>query len=235
MDEDDDEYDYIKADVAFYNEIVGYKSVVDYEYEFQNLSEQTKIDLKKEASFLYDYFTNDPITSSSSIILDTNNKQICNLLFDIDLYIYETSPVTHRMGIQIFLRDNSSYQLQHIAFLAPLNIKNLVVFNQVRLFKQYLYNILFYGHIFCQKFMYHPMLIYMYHKDDILIMGDIKFRRSRLFGDDDSVCSVCLEQTITKTCCNHHLCHSCFSRLKIKICPLCRVVLENQYLFIEPE
>jgi hypothetical protein len=234
-DDDDDEYEFMKADVGFYNEIIGYKSVVDYNDEFQNLNEQTKIDLQREVVFLYNYFTNDSITTNSSIILDTNNRQICNLLFDIDLYIYETSPTTHRIGVQIFLRDNTSYQLQHLAYIAPINLKNIVLFNQIHIFKQYLYNILFYIHIFCQKFTYHPMLIYMYHQDDILIMGNIKFRRSRLFGDDDSICSVCLEQTVSKTPCNHDLCHSCFSRLKIKLCPLCRVVLENQYLFIEPE
>lgn len=232
---DDDEYDFIKADIGFFNEIIGYNSVVDYKKEFDNLTEQIKIDLQREVGFLYDYFTEDPVTSSSSIILDTNNKQICNIVFDIDLYIYETSPTIYRIGVQIFLRDNSSYQLQHIAYMAPINLKNLVIFNQVKIFKQYLFNILFHTHIFCQKFMYHPMLIYMYHEDDIMTMGDIKFRRSRLFGDDETICSVCLEQTIAKTHCNHYLCHGCFSRLKIKICPLCRVTLENQYLFIEAE
>lgn len=237
LDDEDDinEYDYIKADVGFYNEIIGYSSVVNYELEYQNLSEQTRLDLKREVGFLYRYFTEDPITTSSSIILDTNNKQICNLLFDIDLYIYETSPIIHRIGMQIYLRENASYQLQHLAYLAPINLKNLIIYNQVKLFKQYLYNILFHIHIFCRKFVYHPMLAYMYHEDDIMTMGDIKFRRSRLFGDDECVCSVCLDQTIMKTPCNHYLCHSCFSRLKVKVCPLCRVVLENQYLFIETE
>jgi hypothetical protein len=35
-------------------------------------------------------------------------------------------------------------------------------------------------------------------------------------------CSVCMEQTKTKTRCNHHLCLVCWSKLKEKLCPLCR-------------
>jgi hypothetical protein len=103
----DDEFEFIKADVGFYNEIVGYNSVVDYQKEFNALHEQTKVDLQREVEFLYTYFTEDPITPNSSIILDTNNKQICNLVFDIDLYIYESSPP------RIVLVCRFSYEITH--------------------------------------------------------------------------------------------------------------------------
>jgi hypothetical protein len=38
-------------------------------------------------------------------------------------------------------------------------------------------------------------------------------------------CSVCMEQTKTKTTCSHHLCYICWSKLKQKNCPVCRKIL----------
>lgn len=225
----EEEYNYIATDVGFYNEIIGYTSVVNYEDEFNDLCEDIKIDLKNEVDFLFNYFTNPPVTNSS-IFLE-NNKQICNLNFDIDMYIYEVSSSICRIGVQMFLHDNSTYQLQHFAYMAPINIKNVILYHQEEMLKEYFYNALTLTHIFCRKFQYHPMLTYMYHRDDIPAMGEIKLRRTRLFGDDEIVCSVCFEQTIVKTVCNHYLCHGCYSRLKIKSCPLCRASLENQILF----
>jgi hypothetical protein len=35
-------------------------------------------------------------------------------------------------------------------------------------------------------------------------------------------CSVCLDKTCGKTCCNHPLCLSCFTNLRKPKCPLCR-------------
>jgi hypothetical protein len=35
-------------------------------------------------------------------------------------------------------------------------------------------------------------------------------------------CSVCLENTKTKTPCSHPLCYPCWAKLKTKNCPLCR-------------
>lgn len=225
----DEDYEFID-DIQFYNEIIGYRSVVNYETIFENLNDQTKSDLKREVLFYYNYFTENSMTS---INIDVNNKKINSMNFDIDMYTYHITTNTSRIGIQIFLRDNSS-PLQYIAYIAPYNLKNFSTSNsQKKIFREYLYNILFRIHIFCTEFQYHPMLVYMYHKDDIPPMTDIKLRRARLFGDDLE-CSVCLEKTVMMTSCNHSLCHICFSKLRIKTCPLCRSLLEHQYYVLEP-
>ena len=229
--EENEEEDYeIINEIEFYNEIIGYQSVVDYETIFENLSDQIKSDLKREVLFYYNYFTG---TTLTSVNIDVNNKKINNMNFDIEMYTYPITANTSRIGIQIFLRDNSS-PLQYIAYLAPYNLKNFLVSpSQEKRFKEYLYNILFFIHIFCTDFQYHPMLVYLYHKDDIPLMADIKLRRMRLFGDDLE-CSVCLEKTVMVTACNHSLCHICFSKLRIKTCPMCRSLLEHQYYVIDP-
>ena len=229
---DEEEYKFIKSNHIFYNEIIGYVSVVDYEDEFNNLSDETLCDLKNEVEFYSSYLTEN--MNTTSIAIDINNKKISNLNFDIDMYLYETSMTHSRIGVQFFLRENSS-ALQHLSYIAPYNMKNFSTnLEELKLFKKYLFNVLFLTYIFCQKFRYHPMLKFMYHRDDIDRMAEIKLRRCRLFCDEDSECSVCYENTIITTSCNHSLCHTCFSNLKIKVCPLCRAVLENYVLF-EPQ
>lgn len=223
--ETDDDYR-LKLSAEFYTEIVGYKSSVDLNREYESVSDQLKDDLKQEVDFYYEYFTSNP---NNSIIVDINNRKISNLSFDIDLYIYFISSTFSRIGFQVFLKDNSS-PLQHCSYLVPFQVKNL---HQVKIIKEYLYNMLFIIHVFCFKFKYHPMLLYLYHEDDIEIMAEIKLRRNRLFGDISTECCVCMEQTIMSTNCNHNLCHSCYSKLKTKICPLCRSSLDTHYVYLD--
>lgn len=35
-------------------------------------------------------------------------------------------------------------------------------------------------------------------------------------------CAVCLDETLSKTICGHHLCRGCFQKLKRSKCPMCR-------------
>ena len=233
--EDDEEeiikYEYVNLDIGFYNEIIGYESLVDYKFLFSNINEQTTIDLEREVEFYYNYFMDNP--NISSINIDVNNKKVCNLMFDVEMYMYAISPKLSRIGMQIFLKDNAS-PLQHLSYIAHYNTNNCHSCpKQKSIFKKYIYNVLFMAHVFCHDFKYHPMLVYMYHKDDIDLLSEIKLRRSRLFGVD-SECSVCMEDTIMTTNCNHFLCHSCYSKLKNKICPLCRSVLESQFFVLDP-
>lgn len=232
-DDEEEEYKFIKNDHIFYNEITGYVSSVDYEYEFDNISDDIRDDLKNEVEFYSNFFIENVNTASFPV--DVNNKKISGLNFDIDMYMYEISNTHSRIGVQMFLRDNSS-PLQHLSYFAPYNVKNISTnFLELKIFRNYLYNVLFLTHIFCQKFQYHPMLKFMYHEDDVQKMAEIKLRRCRLFCDNDSECAVCYENTITTTNCNHRLCHVCFSNLKIKVCPLCRVILENNYVVFEQQ
>ena len=227
--EEEENFQFIN-ELEFYNEIIGYRSVVNYQEIFNNMEEQTKQDLEREVLFYYTYFTENAMTS---INMDVNNKKINTMNFDIEMYTYPITSNTSRIGVQIFLRDNAS-PLQYLAYIAPYNLKNFPSSPlQMNTFKEYLYSTLFLIHVFCTEFQYHPMLVYMYHKDDIPPMTDIKLRRARLFGDDLE-CSVCLEKTVMMTSCNHSLCHICFSKLRIKNCPLCRSLLEHQYYVLEP-
>ena len=97
-------------------------------------------------------------------------------------------------------------------------------------FKKYLYNILFYGYILVKDFRYHPMLKYLNYKDDIEKLLKIKYSFIRLYGEVNE-CSVCLENTITKTVCGHSLCQKCYSQIQEKICPICRSELIDENIF----
>ena len=222
------EFKFIKADYGFCNEVVGYKSIVDYENEFTNTPSEVLEDLNKEVEFYFNYFISH---NSATTIIDITNKNISSIHFDVDLYIYETSSNYSRIGFRVFMKD-TSYILQHLSYFAPFNMKNFDTQPlQIDVFKEYIFNCLFYIYIFCKKFKFHPMLNFFYHADDIHSISDIKLRRHRLFGDEDNDCSVCFDPTVTTTPCNHSLCNSCYSKLKAKVCPLCRAMLETQYVF----
>ena len=220
------EYKFIKSDYA--NELVGYKSTVNYGHEFSQLSGDILKDLNEEVDFYFDLLINGNLATA---VIDTTNKHISNIRFEIDLYIYESSTNCSRIGFQVFMKD-TSYIIQHLSYIAPFNTKNFDLYpRQIDVFKEYIFNCLFYIYIFCRKFKFHPMLNFFYHSDDISYMSDIKLRRHRLFGDEDNECSVCFDSTVMTTTCNHSLCNSCFSKLKAKICPLCRTFLETSFIF----
>lgn len=50
-------------------------------------------------------------------------------------------------------------------------------------------------------------------------------------------CCVCMEDTMTTTCCNHHCCYECMSKIKLTLdedeersnilCPMCRTIIAN--------
>jgi hypothetical protein len=94
--------------------------------------------------------------------------------------------------------------------------------------KNYIYNLLFYIHIFVNNFVFDSLFDHFYHKDDIEPMKNIRLRIIRLFGNQDSECCVCGENSITTTECNHILCNKCFSKLPSKTCPMCRSNLDNE-------
>lgn len=41
-------------------------------------------------------------------------------------------------------------------------------------------------------------------------------------SETNDICNVCLDDTNTKTKCNHQLCNGCYNKLYQKICPCCR-------------
>ncbi len=84
-------------------------------------------------------------------------------------------------------------------------------------------------------FKYSPILLNLYHKDEIKTISNIRYRRLRLFScpDDDLTCCCCLEQTVALTPCKHNLCYKCYVKLETKLCPICRTSLEVPQLTLE--
>jgi hypothetical protein len=90
-----------------------------------------------------------------------------------------------------------------------------------------IYNLLFYSHIIYNQFSYDPLLKYIYHRDEIQSIHDIKLSYINLF-DNISECCVCMEPTNIKTMCKHTICQKCFCNLKPKKCPICRNRLHSE-------
>lgn len=222
------------------NEFKGYKTVVDYEEYFNNLSR----DVKKDLEFLSEYHYNDYKKNDINNLLTITSKipsvkKIDDMPIEINLYLIKdckknifSDDITNKIGINVclsakeYISEDVSDLLQNI-YLLDCNI------DDKEIFKNYIYNILFYAYMITQYFEYHPLLKYLYHKDDISYLVNIRQTYIRLFGEEDLSCSVCLEKTITKTNCNHYICQKCFCLLEKKKCPLCRKeLINNNYRFI---
>ena len=201
----------------FLTEFNEYISDVDYEYIFNTLSSETMYDLIKLSEYYIDFFYKIGIQSMDfdhNLFLDS----VCRISeIDIEINLYLTT--YGKIGIHVSLKNNDPINpnfeiLQHIYFI-NVNYANKVEFTN------YIFNILFYAYIICSQFKFNPLLMYLYHKDDLDTLIEIRKRNIRLFNNDENCC-VCNEQTITKTICKHTICQACFSSLIEKRCPLCR-------------
>jgi hypothetical protein len=204
----------------FLNEFNEYSSVVDYEHIFNYLQPDIKYDLFKLSEYYLEFFCNNGIQHLDfdyNLFLDS----VCKLnLIELEINLYATT--YKKVGIHVSLKNNdpidSNFEiLQHIYFKS-------VNYEDSNEFKNTLYNILFYAHIICTKFKFSPLLMYLYHEDDLDKLIEIRKRNIRLFNTKENCC-VCIEQTITKTFCKHSLCQACYSSLITKNCPLCRECL----------
>jgi hypothetical protein len=62
------------------------------------------------------------------------------------------------------------------------------------------------------------------NNDDIIVkqLSKIAFNADDKKFTTSNECCVCLNETKTKFCCNHHICYCCASKLNRKLCPMCR-------------
>ena len=204
----------------FLTEFNEFESEVNYSYIFNNLSSDTKYDLINLTDYYTNFFYKNEIDNNEydhNLFIDSPS-QIS--LIDIEINLYATT--YGKVGIHVSLKNNDPLNpnfeiLQHV-FFTNVNYKNKPEFKNI------LYNILFYAHIICTQFKYSPLLMYLYHRDDLDILIEIRKRNIRLFNNEENCC-VCIEQTITKTICKHALCQACYSSLVTKTCPICREYL----------
>jgi len=208
---------------SFINEIKGYKSNVDYKILYENLPEDIKSDIDLETKRIYSIFlTSDIYPVNASFYFD-NARNVSDIQIDIEMYYmkYVHNNCDYvKVGFNIYLKNSINYIMQCMSFFKSRVISEKNIMN-------YIYNLLFYIHIFVNEFKFDSLFDHFYHKDDIEPMKNIRSRSIRLFGNQESECCVCTEKCITITSCNHILCNKCFSKLSTKVCPMCRSDLDN--------
>lgn len=234
-------YDFVKYD-GILNEFKISGSTIDYEKIFYDTSADIHNDIFDITNLYYDFFKlelNVENTASISIMLNSTRKidkiPVKAHLAVLKKYKYintQTGQQTevNKISINICLHSyehvTGNFEILQNIFILDFDIENE---NE---FKKYLYNTIFYAYIIFKDFKYHPILKYFIHKDEIDSIVKLKSSFITLFGESDD-CSVCLDQTIYKTMCNHYLCQKCFSQLKEKKCPSCRTELieENNFSY----
>jgi len=228
-------YTFVIKPKCFSNELRGYKSIVNYEDLFNSLSDETKDDLISETNRIYNFIdeTKDEDGSTNASLQIDNTRDISNIPIDIELYIskYIYNIYVHtKIGFYVYVKNTRQYIPQIFNFYRSDNISNNPSENDNKI-KNYIYNVLFYIYVFVREFQFDSLFTNFYHKDDIPLMKIDRLRCMRLFGNIDSECCVCLDKTLSKTECNHLLCTKCYSKLKIKNCPMCRTILETEEEF----
>ena len=212
------------------DEFKFYKSTIDYKTIFENLDDDIIDSIYYLTDIYYEYFlkqiennlltTNINIPNVSGHELDIiinimfNKNSIYSLTDNINNELYKIALTVYLPKKQYVAED---YLLQTI-FLPLFDI------NDEYVFKNSVYNILFYSYIIKKYFIFNPALFYLNHEDDVNELAKISENHLKLFGNDEK-CSVCMELTIYKTKCKHNICLKCFGTLEKKICPICRKVL----------
>jgi hypothetical protein len=227
-------FSFIEADYIV-KETKLYTSKVDYEKLFIDLPDDVKDSLLTLTNYLYSFFSETLKNNNTSTIHVNCVKKIDNIPIKLYFYIiknfkqYLTGNETIKLGFNISIPSHEhvnklDYDIFQNIFILNVNIED------PNIFKNYIYNICFYCYIVLRDFRFNPMLNYLNHSEDIDELLLIKNALINLFGNKYE-CTVCMEQTITKTECNHPLCQKCFSSLEQKTCPICRneLVDENDY------
>ena len=209
-----------------------FKSNVDYEYIFNNLDE----DIKEDISFLTQYYHERLVEELKDLITLNltlpNTKSIDDIPVKTYLFIVKDYKILVdsantqeeytkvKIGIHVCLYLKDHYTFDTTGSLQTLYFLNCDTADE-EIFKNYIYNLLFYTHIVMNYFCYNPLLKNIYHEEDIERFVEIKSAHIRLFGNFEQ-CSVCMENTTSMTKCKHMLCQKCACSLSKKLCPICR-------------
>lgn len=228
------EFSFIKYDYMI-KESELYDTKVNYEKIFMNLTDDIKNYLNNFTDYLYKYFkeilkNNEICTLGIDCV-----KKIDNIPIKLHFYIiknfkrYNMENNTIKLGFNICISESEHINKLNYDLFQDLYILNVDIKNE-NIFKNYIYNICFYCYIVMKDFKYNPLLTYLNHSEDINDLINLKKVLINLFGEKLD-CSVCMEQTLTTTECNHSLCQKCFCSLQKKICPICRTNLNDDNLF----
>lgn len=220
-------------------DFIIYKSKIDYEDIFNNLSDDIKENLEILTEYYFDYLSEESENTSIISIKIHSVKNIDKIPVIINLYlvknfrlsIFTNNNVTNKIGINVNLASKDYMCKKQLDSLQNLYLLDCDIENEDN-FKNYIYNILFYAHIIVKNFKYHPLLKYLSHIDEIDDLAHIQELHLNLLSEIEE-CSVCLDPTITKTVCKHVICQSCYCNLAKKICPICRKVIFNDIEDIE--
>ena len=223
----------------FLNELHSdYMTTIDYDCIFNNLDDKVVSDLEN-LTYFYSNIIMNTIDSKEKIIinLDTSKK-----IDDLDVRIFL---LINKSSLRV--NNNSCYIISLYTIYKKDYIEVEDDDNKLQLLSKIInvededeltndiYNFLFYSYLIYNQFSYNPLLKYIYHKDEISSIRDIKLSYINLF-DNVSECCVCMEQTNLQTKCKHTLCQKCFSSLNTpKKCPVCRSKLSehNSYTNID--
>ena len=208
-----------------------FESKVNYQKLFNELDDDDIYALDKLTFYYYNFFKTKTKYLESTTILIEPVKNIDDIPVKIQFYLiknihdYITRESHSKIGINITISYRESINPRLYYMLQNFSTTKFNIDDDDE-FKNIIYNCLFYCHVIAKYFKYNPMLKYLNHEDDINELVDIQKSIIHLYGNK-SECSVCLEQTISTTICNHSLCQKCFSKLNKKNCPLCRNLLTD--------
>lgn len=232
-------YTYLNVDDGLILENKLFKSNVNYELLFNNLDDKIKYNIEILTLYYYEYFKNKLTEFESSTLFIDTTKKIDDIPIKIKFYVvkhcieYPMQCKNSKIGIIISLPYMESVNPAIYYILQNLHFTDFQICKEEE-FKNVIYNCLFYCHIILRDFKYHPMLKSLNHFDDLNELVNIQTSLVNLF-DNKNDCCVCLDQTISISTCNHPLCQKCFSKLKIKICPICRKILSDELNEYEDE
>lgn len=208
-------------------EFKHYETFVDYNVVFNNIPKEVDDLLTKLTDYYFDYLSIELETSTNISVPINNTKNIDKLPTRIHLYMVKNHKLyiniaseTVKIGFIVSLPKRDCMTPDNCEVLQNIYIYNCDIEDSEK-FKNYIYNILFYMHIVVSKFNFNPILKYLNHRTDIPSLIELSLAHINLFGENTD-CSVCMEQTTTKTICNHELCRKCYCSLENKICPICR-------------
>jgi hypothetical protein len=211
-----------------------FESKVNYEKLFNELDNDTIFALDKLTFYYYNFFKIKMKYMESSTISIEPVKNIDDIPVKIQFFLiknitdYITRNYYSKIGINITISYRESINPQLYYMLQNFSTSKFNIENDED-FKNIIYNCLFYCHIITKYFKYSPILKYLNHEDDINELNDIQKSIIHLYGNKIE-CSICLEQTISSTICNHPLCQKCFSKMNKKNCPLCRKPLIDELM-----
>ena len=201
-----------------------FKSEVDYEYIFDNLDDDIKDDLHFLTSFYYERLNEELGDMVTLNLLIPNMKNIDSIPVKVFLFIVRDYKILVdsntqqypkvKIGVNVCLYLKDHYKVDMTESLQTIYFLNCDITNE-EIFKNYIYNLLFYTHIIMNEFFFHPLLKNLYHEQDIDRFIEIKSAHIRLFGEFKE-CSVCLENTTSMTKCKHMLCQKCACNLEKK-------------------